>query len=203
MATAGGGRILLVCTGNQCRSPMAEALLRSYLPADSGVAVASAGTVGNGTPPPPEAVRAMADIGLDIAGRPSRPLTDGELADADLVVVMARDHLVAAATLHPRGLDRMFTLTDLLDRGARAGGRQSFESVRDWAARMSAGRRQQAILTLPSAGDVTDPMGGPPELYERVRDQLARATSELAALLCPSDAGAPPPKPRERRWRRR
>lgn len=197
------GRILMVCTGNQCRSPMAEVLLRSVLPPDSGIEVDSAGTVGDGTPPPPLSEKVMSDIGLSLRGRPSRPLTPQVLAGSDLVVGMARDHLVAAATLYPAGLDRMFTLTDILERGRRAGGRQRSESLADWAARMSAGRPRHTILHLPAAGDIPDPIGGEPPEFEQVRDQLAAATRELAELVVPSGrATAEGPAPR-RWWRSR
>src|SRR6202007_750601 len=101
---------------------MAEALLRAKLPAGCGITVASAGTAGDGTPPPDHAARVMADAGLDIAGRPSRPLDQASLAGADVIVTMARDHLLAVATTYPLALERSFTLVDLLRRAGQAGG---------------------------------------------------------------------------------
>ena len=181
-------RVLLVCTGNQCRSPMAEALLRSKLGPDSSIQVASAGTVGDGTPPPEYAVRVMAEVGLDLADRPSRSLEDAELAAADLIVVMARQHLIEVGAMAPGALDRSFTLLDLIDRARQDGGRMPGESVRQWAGRMSAGRQPSDILRLPSSLDVADPMGGRLSDFERTFDVLDGLVSELAGYLQGSGA---------------
>lgn len=176
--------MLFICTGNQCRSPMAEALLRDKLPPGCAVTVASAGTIGDGTPPPDHAARVMADLGLDIAGRPSRRLDEEMLDGADVVITMTRDHLLAVATTHPPALDRSFTLTDLLRRAGQAGGPLPSESLSQWARRMSAGRTPQKILTAPAADDIADPMGGEVRDYERAARLLDRLTTELAAVLC-------------------
>ncbi len=183
-------RVLFVCTGNQCRSPMAEALLRAKLPEDSRIQVASAGTIGNGTPPPDHAVRLMAERGLDIEDRPSRPLDHEMLEEADLVVAMARQHLVEVGAMAPAALERSFTLTDLLDRAGQASGRGPEESVSHWARRMSAGRTPASILSLPSSGDIPDPIGGTRRDFEDCLLLLDRYTTQLASYLCP---GASPP----------
>jgi protein-tyrosine phosphatase len=175
--------VLFVCKGNQCRSPMAEALLRSKLPPSTEIEVASAGTIGDGTPPPDHAVSVMKDMGLDIAGRPSRRLRAADIDSADLVVTMSRDLLVEVATICPAGLERSFTFADLIDRASRAGGPQMGESLRAWAQRMAAGRTTSSILQLPMRSDITDPIGAGVTVYERTRDMLDRLTSELAGVL--------------------
>lgn len=200
-----GGLVVVVCTGNQCRSPMAEALLRAELGPASAISVTSAGTAADGTPPPPEAVQVMADLGLDIAGRPGRRLSAEVLAGADLVVTMGRDHLVSAAALWPGGWEQMFTLVDLLERARRSSGRQGSESVAGWARRMSGGRSRQSILALPSRADVADPMGQDRRRFEETRDQLRAAMVELAGYLTGTGPAVPagPDRPgRGRRWRR-
>lgn len=164
---------------------MAEALLRAKLPEDSRIEVASAGTIGDGTPPPDHAVRLMAERGLDIEGRPSRPLDAALLEAADLVVVMARQHLVEVGAMAPAALERSFTLTDLLDRAGQASGRGPQETVSQWARRMSAGRAPASILSLPSSGDIPDPIGGTRRDFEDCLLVLDRDTTELVSHLCP------------------
>jgi len=190
---------------------MAEAMLRSKLPGGSGIEVASAGTVGDGTPPPELAVQVMDEIGLDIAGRPSRLLDPDILSSAALVVVMTRQHLVEVATIHPSSLERAFTLADLVDRAGRAGGRTEGETVETWARRMSGGRTRASILQLPSRFDIPDPMGRERGEFERTRDLLDRLTSDLAAFLtgsgpppreAPHPVAAPPLRQRLRPWTR-
>ena len=180
---------------------MAEALLRRELGPHSDIEVASAGTVGDGTPPPPLAVEVMSEIGLDIAGRPSRPLTEQEVDGSGLIIGMERDHLVAAAVLCPPARDRTFTFTDLLRRAAAMDGRTPAESVADWAQRLGAGRSGPSILGLPTSEDVPDPMGRNIGDFERVRRQLDAMTELLAAHL----TGQAPPAvtaedPQPRRW---
>ena len=85
--------IVFVCTGNTCRSPMAEGLMRAEL-AKRGVsaAVTSAGLAAMGEPAADHAVTVMEECGLNLTRHRSRPLTK-ELADAaDRIVVMTENH---------------------------------------------------------------------------------------------------------------
>jgi protein-tyrosine-phosphatase len=89
-------RILLVCTGNTCRSPMAEVLLRRALAEAGveGVEVASAGTGAFGGEPASEGSYLVAlENGLDLAGHRARAVTRELLADTDLALAMGRGHL--------------------------------------------------------------------------------------------------------------
>lgn len=92
--------VLFVCTGNTCRSPMAEALMRAELRRRGvSAAVASAGLAAGGEPAADNAVAVLEEWGLDITRHRSRPLTAELAALADVIAVMTDTHrrmLVAA-----------------------------------------------------------------------------------------------------------
>lgn len=94
--------ILFVCTGNTCRSPTAEALLREALAARglNQVTVASAGTgAWEGAPASEGAYLVGLEHGLDLSHHSARLLTRELVRDADLVLVMSGHHLARVAEL--------------------------------------------------------------------------------------------------------
>ena len=107
--------LLFVCTGNTCRSPLAEALTR--LEAENrnvNVAVSSAGTfAADRAPASPRAVAAAALLGADLAAHRSRPLDPDILAGADLVIAMTSAQLRALRIEHGRELN-VSLVTDYL-----------------------------------------------------------------------------------------
>jgi len=97
-------KILVVCSGNICRSPMAAAVLRDRLEraGRTDVSVSSAGTLGIvGEPADPVAVSVAAEAGYDIGGHRSSALTAGESSGADLVLVMEEHHARKVGELAP------------------------------------------------------------------------------------------------------
>jgi protein-tyrosine-phosphatase len=95
-------KILFVCTGNTCRSPLAETIARRML-SESGkenVFVSSAGTSAfDGSPASDAAILIGVERGLDLSAHRSRKLTEEMLADADLVLVMSPEHLARVREL--------------------------------------------------------------------------------------------------------
>jgi len=179
--------ILMVCTGNTCRSPMAAALLARRLD-EAGVkaVVSSAGILFDGRPATDHGVAVMADRGLDTSAHRSRRLRPEMISGADLIIGMARSHVQETVALAPDSLRRAFTLKELVRRGEERGGRAPGEALPDWLARLSAGRRPADLLGDSEADDVADPIGGPRRGYERTAEELDDLTARLARLLATS-----------------
>lgn len=107
--------IAVVCTGNTCRSPMAETLLRERLReklgSEDAVRVLSAGVAaGVGSGASPQAVEVMGLRNLDLTGHSSRPLDDAVMNVADLILTMTRGHRAAILAAWPNMHDRVHTL---------------------------------------------------------------------------------------------
>ena len=106
--------IVMVCTGNLCRSPMAEYLLRRRLPPDSVWSVASAGTsAAAGLPASEGAQRAMAEIGTDLRRHRSQPLTDLLVQEADVLLTMTAEQRDSVLLRFPEAAGRVYLLKGL------------------------------------------------------------------------------------------
>lgn len=99
-------RILVVCVGNVCRSPMAAALLRAALP---GCEVSSAGIGAlTGRPADATAMTLMQERGLDIERHSARQLDETALRDSDLVLVMEQEHQSWIESRWPQARGRVY-----------------------------------------------------------------------------------------------
>ncbi|GHH64243.1 hypothetical protein GCM10017673_06550 [Streptosporangium violaceochromogenes] len=108
-----GFHILFVCTGNLCRSPLAERLARAALARCPRVRTASAGThAAPGLPMAESARRVLVRLGGDPAGFASRPLTPELVAGADLVLTATARHRAEVVALHPPAATRAFTVVE-------------------------------------------------------------------------------------------
>jgi len=111
------GKILFVCTGNFCRSPMAEAILKDLLRQDGKdklYQVRSAGTwTRDGLTASPLALRAMNELGLDISIHRSRHLTCQDIEGASLIIVMTQDHREALGAEFPQAREKLHLLSEM------------------------------------------------------------------------------------------
>lgn len=110
-------RILVVCTANQCRSPMAEGLIRAALAEQGlgeGFELRSAGTrAWDGVPATPDAIETLRARGIDIAGHRSSALDAGVLGRADLVLAMTAEHAREIDARFPGLGDRLCLMSAL------------------------------------------------------------------------------------------
>jgi protein-tyrosine phosphatase len=125
----------------------------------------------------------MAARGRDVAGHRSRAAGPGDLAGADLILGMAREHVRQAVVLLPAAWPRAFTLREFLRRGHEIGARAPGEPLANWLAQAASGRDRRDLLGVgPSDEDVADPVGGPLRAYRASADLLDRLTADLADL---------------------
>lgn len=182
--------LLFVCTGNQCRSPMAAALMsRAMAERGCPAEVGSAGFMTEGAPAPQGTLRAMSAAGLDLSGHRSRLVDARLLQRAQLVATMTRQQLIDLVTVAPDAWSRCFTLREVVSRGEGAGPKKAGESIESWVARAGTGRSRTGLLGLSVADDIDDPMGRRQREFDRVRDEIATLVSRLADLLCPEATG--------------
>ena len=175
--------IVVLCTANVCRSPMAAGLLAHRL-SELGVTarVWSAGMLHGGDPPLPEVVSVMAGYAIDITAHRSRVADAADLARADLVLAMAREHLRYAVVTQPGAWPRAFTLRELIRRGERIGARRPGEPLSGWLSRAHEGRERAALLGDSAEDDVPDPAGKPLREVVDVARLLDRSVARLAEL---------------------
>ncbi len=114
----GSSLVLVVCTANQCRSSMAEYLLRERLGESSSWRVASAGTSAvEGFPASVYAVDALAEMGIDMSGHHSSALTDDLVFSSDVILGMTRMHFDEIVARYPHAREKVFLLTSFGESG--------------------------------------------------------------------------------------
>jgi protein-tyrosine phosphatase len=178
--------ILVICTGNICRSPMAEGFLRTTLRrrfGDRAPTVASAGTTGwEGSAAMPESVEAAEERGVDISSHVARRLIRGDVFDADVVVAMAAEHRDAVSRAMPEAADRTFTLKELVRLLEALPPPTGPDDLPDRVARADDVRRG-GFAGNPHDEDIVDPLGLPLESFRAIAWELDEWTVRLAQSL--------------------
>jgi protein-tyrosine phosphatase len=182
-------RILVVCTGNLYRSPLAAGLLRGRLAGlGHAVEVTSAGTAAiPGTPLPPATAAILRARGGDPPALAARRLTARMVERADLVLGAATEHREAAVRLAPvRALPRTFTLLEF----ARLLREEDAAGIADPAVRVTglvrgAAARRGSVRAAGADDDVTDPNGSDPSVLRACAARIEESVERIArAVRC-------------------
>ena len=142
--------ILVVCVGNICRSPMAEAMLQRALEGKTSAVVSSAGLGAlAGHPADSYSIELMVERGLDISVHVARQLTPDMIEESDLILVMEQGHRRAIDSMEPAARGKVYRLCEWRDQDIPdpvQQPRKAFEDalvlieqgVNDWAEKISA-----------------------------------------------------------------
>ncbi len=174
------GSVLVVCTGNVCRSPYFEFMLRSMLP-HARIDIASAGTQAlEGTPMDPTVLRLVEERGIDPSGFAARQITAEMIRKADLILTATRAHRGKVAHVDPSGVRKAMAMGDFADlvRGSPAVlPEPSFmdpPQMSDVALIASGAARRRGTVPLrpDHEVDILDPYGKAERVFERMAEQI-------------------------------
>ncbi len=194
--------VLLVCTGNICRSALGERLGRAYLDEalgeDAGaVRLESAGVQAVvGSAMQPDSALVLSGLGGSPDGFVARQLVDDMAIDADLTLTMTRQHRRDVLRMAPRALARTFTLREaaglleVVGEDVEVPGDSLAERARNLVKELAAARSRRQSG---NGDDIRDPVGLPAEVHQEVGDAVAGALIPVLARIAalrPADVPA-------------
>lgn len=178
--------MLLVCTANVCRSPVAERLLARHL-ARVGVpaVVTSAGTHGGRLRVHRDTIEAARLGGIDLTDHTSRAVTRDLIATdgADLIVGMTREHVTMVVGLDPSAWPRTFTLRRLIRRATALADDGVTGTWDTWLEAIGVDRRPTDVLNGDARDDVPDPYGRPLSAHIAMTASLDEDCARLARVF--------------------
>lgn len=187
--------LLFVCTGNICRSPLAERLTLAYTEVERNalgdvMTARSAGTAAVvGRPIEPSAGLVLQGLGGSSDGFRARQLRVEHIDAADLVLTMTRKHRAAVLQMAPRRMSRTFTLREAaslltgVDVSSLAHEPDLATRARHLASALAKLRGTRIARSDQLSDDITDPIGGDLEKFQRVGEDIANALLPLLGAL--------------------
>lgn len=180
------GSVLVVCTGNVCRSPLGEGFVRRALQArlaDAAPEVTSAGTAGwEGSEATGESVEAGAERGLDITRHEARRLRGPMIDGAALIVTMAAEHRAEVTAMSPSAGSKTFTLKELTRLVEALPAPDDTPDLPTRVEQADALRRS-GFEGNPYDEDVADPLGMPLDAYRAIAWEIEEYANRMADAL--------------------
>ena len=175
--------ILFVCTGNRCRSPVAEVITRA-LTAGLPVEVSSAGTLPTQSmPSPAETQRAAATLGYDLSGHSSRGLAEQDPASADLVIGFELGHIATAVVEYETEASRTWLLSQLVRTLEATPSGSSDDPLVRAGKLISAAHEMRGPRPTTLEDQIADPIGRPASIHEATARTIDDLCKRMAALL--------------------
>lgn len=139
-------KIVFVCTGNTCRSSMAEAIAKKWLasnaPSRDDIILISAGLAAYpGSPASAQSIDVMRSVGIDLTDHRAKQISGDLVAESDLILTMTRGHKYALLEMYPESGDKIYTL------GEFASGQEA---------------------------DISDPFARPTEVYKKCSEEIEK-----------------------------
>ncbi len=147
-------KILFVCTGNICRSPMAEGFFRELTKNKEGYQSLSAGLAAiDGQPPSTHSVTSMQEVGVDIAAQKSTQISPELVESVDYIFGLADGHVENMVRYFPQAREKIFLLREFVE-----------------------------DLPVHERG-ISDPIGGSVEIYKLCRDQIKQGVESIIPFI--------------------